>query len=203
MTATFGVIIAGGQGQRLGGVRKADLRIGGVRLIERMAKVLSALEQPLMVATGPEANGLVLGPQFWPVSDIEGTQGGPLAGLAAAVLALRSRGIMGGVLVSVAVDTPFLPHDYVARLLSGLDSAPAAFAGWRDAFYPPNAAWRLEAIADLPERLGEVASLKALHQRLGSVRVGWDDEKDNPFDNLNTLADLVALGERANRRALM
>jgi molybdopterin-guanine dinucleotide biosynthesis protein A len=203
VTSIFGVIIAGGQGHRLGGVRKADIRIGGVRLIERVARVLGALERPLMVATGPEANDLVLGPQFWPASDIEGSQGGPLAGLAAAVLDLQWRGILDGILVSVAVDTPFLPDDYVARLLSGLDTSPASFAGWKDAFYPPNAAWRLEAIADLPERLGETASLKELHQRLGAARVSWDEAEANPFDNLNTLADLVALGERANRMALM
>jgi len=200
VTSTFGVIIAGGQGHRLGGVRKADIRIGGVRLLERVARVLGGLEQPLMVATGPEANGLALGHQFRPVSDIAGSQGGPLAGLAAAVLALRSRHIVDGILVSVAVDTPFLPEDYVARLLSGLDTSPASFAGWNDAFYPPNAAWRLEAIADLPERLDGTASLKALHQQLGGVRVGWDEADDNPFDNLNTFADLLALGKRANRQ---
>ena len=199
MSLAYGIIIAGGQGHRLGGVRKADLRIGGSKLIARVARVLGRLEQPLMVATGPGDTRLDLGPQFLPVCDIEGAEGGPLAGLAAAVLMLRSRGIVTGTLISVAVDTPFLTKDYVERLLAGLNNAPAAFAGWHDAFYPPNAGWRLEAIADLPERPGETASLKALHRQLGSVRVGWDAATENPFDNLNTLADLLPLGKRAQR----
>ena len=199
MSLAYGVIIAGGQGHRLGGVRKADLRIGGSPLIIRVSRVLVTLEQPLIVATGPRDTWLDLGPQFVPVGDIEGFEGGPLAGLAAAVLMLRSRGIVTGTLISVAVDTPFLPKDYVERLLTGLNKAPAAFAGWHDAFYPPNAGWRLEAIADLPEQLGGTASLKALHRQLGSIRVGWDEATENPFDNLNTLADLLALGKRAQR----
>ena len=199
MTSLYGVIIAGGQGERLGGVRKADIRIGGVRLIVRVAKVLGVLEQPLMVATGPGPNTAALHPPFLAVSDADDAAGGPLAGLAAAVLALQSRGITDGVLISVAVDTPFLPPDYVDRLLAALDTAPAAFAGWHDSIYPPNAAWRLQSIAGLPDRQGEIGSLKALHQRLGAVRAGWDEMEDNPFDNLNTLADLLALGKRAQR----
>lgn len=201
MTSRYGVIFAGGQGERLGGVRKADIRIGGVRLLDRVAQVLGALETPLLVATGPRANTLALEAQFLAVSDEDGVEGGPLAGLAAAVLALRSQGISDAVLLSVAVDTPFLPADYVDRLMAALATAPAAFAGWRNDFYPPNAAWTLDSIVDLPERLGEIGSLKALHQQIGSVRVGWDEAQEDPFGNLNTLADLVALGKRANRLA--
>lgn len=201
MTPAHAVIIAGGQGQRLGGARKADIRIGGITMLERVADALTSAARPVIVATGPHGASLALGPDYIGVSDLDSNGGGPLAGLAAAVASLRSRGITKGALVSVAVDTPFLPADYTQRLLAALTTAPSAFAAWGDGFYPPNAAWRLEAIADLPERASAYGSLKALHQSLGGARVAWDDAADNPFDNLNTLQDLVALQKRANRLA--
>ena len=46
MSLPHAVIIAGGEGQRLGGVRKADLRIGGVRQIDRVIEALGAVAAP-------------------------------------------------------------------------------------------------------------------------------------------------------------
>ncbi|WP_108461390.1 molybdenum cofactor guanylyltransferase [Devosia naphthalenivorans] len=200
MSAVHAVIIAGGEGQRLGGVRKADLRIGGVRLIDRVAAKLAQAERPLLVSTGRIGRELALPPYCEPISDLPGAGGGPLAGLVAAVQWLRSKGVQQGVLVSVAVDTPFLPDDYVSRLVAGLAHAPVAFGAWGANFYPPNAAWELAAIQDLQQ--GET-SLKRLQRVMGGQRIGWDEMEDNPFDNLNTLADLVALGKRARQKPLL
>ncbi|MDB5473505.1 MAG: hypothetical protein JWP99_808 [Devosia sp.] len=197
--AIYAVIIAGGRGERLGGACKADLRIGGVRLIERVASVLRGAEHPMLVATGPAGREMSLPPGWEPVSDLAGSGGGPLAGLVGAVHALAQRGIARGTLISAAVDTPFLPDDYVSRLVGGLEGAPVAFGAWGNAFYPPNAAWRLQALADLPERAKAAGSLKALQQALGGRRVGWDELALNPFDNVNTPTDLRLLEERARR----
>ncbi|MFN4211385.1 MAG: NTP transferase domain-containing protein, partial [Devosia sp.] len=49
MTLPHAVIIAGGRGERLGGVRKADLRLGGRRLVDRVADELGPLASPLML----------------------------------------------------------------------------------------------------------------------------------------------------------
>jgi molybdopterin-guanine dinucleotide biosynthesis protein A len=195
------LIIAGGQGRRLGGIRKADIRIGGVRLIERVLVRLQSAEPPILVSTGPAGTDWLLPSGCEAVSDLPGSGGGPLAGVVAAVAALRNRGIASGVLVSAAVDTPFLPEDYLSRLIGGLRHAPAAFGGWGTAFYPTNAAWRIEAIADLPERLDDLHSLKALQAELGAQRVGWDECPEDPFANVNTPEDLAALEERAKRDA--
>ena len=220
------VIIAGGQGQRLGGVRKADLRIGGRRLLDRVIDGLGPVEQPVVVATGPAAGPtLQLPAGAIGVADIGGEHTGPLAGIAAAVVALRARGVSAGVLVSVAVDTPLLPADYVTRLLAGLGEASAAFALWGEDFYPTNAAWRIEAIADLPEQMmlgAAPASPKALLPHLNAVPVDWKRESplpgrsvadlspggrsgavatpptggNDPFANVNTVSDLIALERR-------
>ena len=144
-----GVIIAGGKGERLGGVRKADLRIGGRRLVDRVAEALGAVSAPLLIATGPGGAWPRLPVGAVAVPDLDAPVGGPLAGLAAAAAALRAHGIDRGLLVSVAVDTPFLPADFAAAMRDGLGYAPAAYAAYGAQFYPPNAIWRIEALSSM------------------------------------------------------
>ena len=204
MSPFHAVIIAGGKGERLGGVRKADLLVGGRRLVDRVADAIGEVESPLMIAVGPRDDGRGARACSIAVTDIDASLGGPLAGLAAAVESLGTRGITRGLLASAAVDGPFLPADFVARLMACLDEAPAAFAAWDQQFYPPNALWRLQSIADLPARVRAgtaPSSLKTLLQELGAQPVDWRKfMKSNPFLNINTLGDVVALGKNAASR---
>lgn len=201
MTLVYAVIIAGGKGERLGGVRKAGLRIGSVRLADRVIKALGPVAEPLLISTGPTADADGLPARCVAVPDLSAACAGPLAGVAAAVDALRQRGITAGFLATVAVDTPFLPSDFVARMLPAIGKAPAAYAAWGEDFYPPNAIWRIEAIADLPEIVAGPTppkSLRALQRELGAVGVDWSGGcATNPFLNLNTIRDLVTLGRLA------
>jgi molybdopterin-guanine dinucleotide biosynthesis protein A len=201
MNPIHAVILAGGEGRRLGGVRKADLRVGGVPLIERVARVLRGVERPLLISTGPLGREWDLPLGWVGVSDLTGSGGGPLAGLVAAGAALQSRGVFEDLLVSVAVDTPFLPNDFVQRLVEGLGPAAAAYASWNDSFYPTNAIWRLQAISDLAERTSEIGSLKFLLTSLDAKRVAWDELPEDPFANINTPQDLLAMETRAKRHA--
>lgn len=206
MSPLYAVIIAGGKGERLGGVRKADLLVGGRRLVDRVADALGPVELPLMIAVGPHNDGRGARGDTLAVTDMEAPVGGPLAGLAAAVAALHQRGIGDGLLVSVAADTPFLPSDFVAVLGATLGTAAAAYAAWGQQFYPPNAIWRLAALAALPEQVLQnraPPSLKALQRELGAVAVDWWARvAANPFGNVNTVADLVALGSMARKQGL-
>lgn len=201
MSLPYAVIIAGGQGKRLGGVRKADLRIGGRRQLERVLAGLDGVARPILVATGPRGQRLALPDDCRDVPDLESPLGGPLAGVAAAVAHLAKTGNSSGLLVSIAVDTVFLPQDFVARMIEGVGDAAAGFAAWREDFYPPNAIWRLEALQGLPAALGgprAPASLRSLQHSLGARRVQWGSQQaTNPFANINTLADLLALQRQA------
>ena len=201
MSLPQAVIIAGGKGERLGGVRKADLLVGGTRLVDRVAQALGAVQSPLMIAVGPQDDGRGARSDSIAVIDLAGPVGGPLAGLVAAVAALHERGISAGLLVSVAVDTPFLPEDFAAVLEAALGDAPAAYAAWGEQFYPPNAIWRIEALAALPEQVlhnRAPPSLRALQRELGAIAVDWSARAAaNPFGNVNTVGDLVALGRMA------
>ena len=198
MSLLHGVIIAGGRGERLGGVRKADLRVGGRRLVDRVAKALGPVAPPLMIAVGPDNDGRGGRDDAVAVMDLAAPVGGPLAGLAAAVAALQAGGIREGLLVSAAVDTPFLPDHFAAVMRDGLGEASAAFATWGADFYPPNAIWRIEALADLPGQImagTAPGSLKVLQAAMNARRVDWSARcAADPFRNVNTLADLLLLG---------
>jgi molybdopterin-guanine dinucleotide biosynthesis protein A len=198
------LILAGGQGSRLGQIRKADLRLGGATLFERVAGQLRDVGTPLLISVGADAPATT-----WPgiaLPDLDLPIGGPLAGLISAAAHLE-RAAPEDVLVTVAVDTPFLPNDYVRRLVAALGAgAPAAQAGWGGNFYPTNAIWRLSALADLPAMAREGTlpkSAKALLAMAGATDVDWSDtHQQDPFANLNTMADLVALARRLDAQGL-
>jgi molybdenum cofactor guanylyltransferase len=200
-----GVIIAGGEGRRLGGVLKSELRVGGVRLIDRVAERLADCS-PLLVVHGRHAAGrLSLPVGAVAVPDLDSDYGGPLAGLAAAVAWLAAAGWSGDLVLS-AVDAPFLPADYLPRLLEALEGAPAAIASAGGQPYPTNSAWRLAAIAGLPAavRAGTAPrSLKRLAESLGAANVSWPvGVEGDPFANANTPEELAALDARARAAGL-
>ena len=192
------VILAGGRGERLGGMVKSELRVGGVRLLERVLGRLGGC-RPLIMAHGAhEVAALQLPAGLRPVADLPGDYAGPLAGFAAAVLAVRDEAEL---LVSVAVDSPFLPVDYVERLVVRLGTAPAAIASYEGQPYPTNSIWRLERFRDLPERVlagSAPHSLKSLSAEAGGLVVEWPVSGDgNPFANINTPEELAAAELRA------
>jgi len=197
---TVGLILAGGQGSRLGAVRKADLLIGGKTLLARVTGRLEGSVSQLLVSTG---NGqLPLGAVGIGVADPDLPVAGPLAGLVAAAHYLADHAQADTILISAAVDTPFLPLDFVPRLVAELmRGAPAAQACWQKNAYPTNAAWRLADLARLPQQFaggGAPRSPRELLGSLGAASVDWaQSHARDPFANLNSLEDLVALARRA------
>ncbi len=196
------VILAGGRGERLGGALKSELIVGGGRLLDRVAARLAECE-PLLVSHGRHDAGLLrLGPGMVAVADLEGEYGGPLAGVCAAVDWLQRSGARGGLLVTVAVDTPFLPLNYVERLVGALvGGAAAAVAAHGGQVYPTNAIWRLDALEELPERVRRGTaphSPKRLAAELGAKIADWSaGNAPNPFANVNTPEELEEMRRRA------
>lgn len=195
MKRLFGLILAGGEGSRLGGVRKAGLRIGGVPMINRVTAAFEDRVTELLVASGQEE---VAAAGLTSIRDQQRAPTGPLAGIQAGLRHLEQRFQPDDILVTVAVDTPFLPHDYVVRLEKAASEAGAAYAAWGDNIYPTNSAWRLQDLRDALEGADESAGPKAILARLNAAPVNWSDEATtDPFANINTLSDLVALQRRA------
>jgi molybdopterin-guanine dinucleotide biosynthesis protein A len=201
-TRLTAAILAGGRGERLGGVIKANIEVGGIRLLERVSAALGSLPAPVLVAHGgfaPEQLGLL--PGQIPVADLAGDYGGPLAGVAGAVAWCLTATPRPDWLLTVAVDTPLVPADFAARMLEALDDRPAVVVRYAGQAYPTNAIWRLSAIANLPADVTRGTaphSLKRLADTLGATILDWPETATgDPFANVNTPDDLAALEARA------
>jgi molybdopterin-guanine dinucleotide biosynthesis protein A len=185
------VILAGGRGERLGGAVKANLRVGGVRLIDRVLARVSQCS-PIVVAHGPhDGAALALPAGVVGVNDLPSDYAGPLAGFVAAVAVIPAEIEL---LVCAAVDSPFLPVDYVARLLTALGDAPAAIAQYEGQPCPTSSIWRLSQFRDLPARVlagSAPRSLKALASACGARTAEWAQHPwGDPFASINTPEDL-------------
>ena len=104
-----GVIQAGGRSVRMGGSPKAMMELGGRRIIERVADVVRAVADDVLVVTNtPELYGWLGLPMVPDVFPDHGSLGGIYSGLRAA---------RGDAAFTVACDMPFLMPE-VARLVT-------------------------------------------------------------------------------------
>jgi molybdenum cofactor guanylyltransferase len=202
MSRIAAVILAGGEGRRLGGALKAKIRIGNQSLLHCVTQALGGDAEPILVSIGPHApSRFDLQSGHIAVSDANSHFHGPIAGLAAAVRWLQQNDPHAEFLVSAAVDTPFFPTGFVDRALPLIQGQQAVLAAYAGQLYPPNALWRLEALAGLPEAFAHGKALqspRALAESIGARTLDWVAfAGQDPFANLNTLQDLFALQKRA------
>jgi molybdopterin-guanine dinucleotide biosynthesis protein A len=198
------IILAGGEGQRLGGVIKANIEIDGKRLLLRVAEALAACDRPMLVSHGridPELLALPAG--FQPVPDLASDYRGPLAGLAGAIGWLVAAGCSPEFIVTAAVDTPFLPPDFVGRAIASITAAGAnaVIARYADQDCPTSAIWRFAAVKDLADRVLQGSaphSLRRLGVEVAAPYLDWPtDAAGDPFANINTPEELHLLSARA------
>jgi molybdopterin-guanine dinucleotide biosynthesis protein A len=138
------------------------------------------------------------------IPDLAAPVAGPLAGFAAAVAHLMTVESPPEFLLTLAVDTPFHPREFAAVAAERLDQGQlAVIAAHGGQAYPTNGLWRLAVLADLPRRVlaGQAPkSLMALASELGALNLDSPEAAGgNPFDNVNTLSELLALERRAMR----
>lgn len=181
-----GIVLAGGQGRRMGGVDKGLQILRGKPLvawvIERLAPQVS--EVLINANQNPEAYARF---GYRVVPDTIGGFAGPLAGLHAG-LAAASQPLA----VTVPCDSPFLPHDLVARLRAALDqnSADLAVAKTGDQPHPVFSLVRCGVRDNLEKFLaGGGRKIDAWYAALEVVEVAFDDEAE-AFANINTLEEL-------------
>jgi molybdopterin-guanine dinucleotide biosynthesis protein A len=185
----FGVILAGGQGRRMGGADKAFVTLAGKPLIAHVLDRLQPqVEAVILSANGDPSRFAGLGCQV--VSDTVGQ--GPLAGILAA---LRVAGAAGATHVaSTPVDTPFLPADFVSTLRTAALTAPEGLALARtlDGDHPASALWPVALVPSLAAYLAEGgAKVTRFTDAHGAVRADFADPQ--AFLNLNTPEDLAAV----------
>ncbi len=183
-----GLILAGGQGRRMGGVDKGLQNFRGKRLVDHVYERLA-----------PQVGGIIINANqnhdayksfgVRVVSDAIGNFAGPLAGLHAGLSVSRRP-----YLASVPCDSPFLPEDLVARLYAGLDGSGAdiAVAKTGDQPHPVFCLARRSVLEHVTDFLkGGGRKIDAWYATLLVSEVAFDDEAA-AFSNINTSDELKA-----------
>jgi molybdopterin-guanine dinucleotide biosynthesis protein A len=183
-----GIVLAGGQGRRMGGVDKGLVDLAGMPMVAHvLARLVPQVGDVLINANQNLDRYRALGHPVVP--DAVGGFAGPLAGLHAGMSRANREFV-----VTVPCDSPFLPRDLVARLRAklGEKGAQLAVAKTFDQPHPVFALVRRDLLPNLGaflERGGR--KIDAWYAALSFVEVAFDDEAD-AFRNINTTDELAA-----------
>jgi len=183
-----GLILAGGQGWRMGGVDKGLQNFRGKRLVDHVYESLAPQVGGIIINANQNHDAYkTFGVRV--LSDAIGNFAGPLAGLQSGLSVSRRP-----YLVSVPCDTPFLPEDLVARLYAELDGSGVdiAVAKTGDQPHPVFCLVRhgvLDHLTDFLRSGGR--KFDAWYATLRAAEVAFDDEAE-AFLNINTSDELKA-----------
>jgi molybdopterin-guanine dinucleotide biosynthesis protein A len=191
---TVGVVLAGGQGRRMGGVDKALIPLGGTTLIERAIARASVQVTDLIInANGDPKRFAHLGLPVVP--DPVGGFVGPIAGILAGFGWIRANRSKARWLASFACDCPFLPLDMVERLIAKAreGKVQVAVAESGSQHHPVFAVWSAE-ISATPEDVLVKRGLRKMDDFVAlfpNVRVRFENDPIDPFANINTAEELA------------
>ena len=193
MTGVFAIILAGGLSTRMGGGNKALRMLGADTLLTHVVRRL----RPQCDRLAINANGDPEPFQDYAlpvVPDSFAGFAGPLAGVLAGMEWAASGG--GESVVSVSVDTPFVPQDLMHRLREARGRSGVAVAASPDASgqlrdHPTCALWPValapEVRAALESGLHRIGQFAAAYD---PGRAVFDSQPLDPFLNVNTPEDL-------------
>jgi len=181
-----GVILAGGQGRRMGGVDK------GLKVLRGKPMVQWAIER-----LEPQVDELLINANqnletyehfgYRVIPDKIGGFAGPLAGLQRGLTEARHP-----LVATTPCDSPFLPRDLIARLYAALsrENAEIAVARTGDQPHPVFCLCRKQVLDGLNAFLAAGGrKIDAWYAKLNVVEVAFDDQAE-AFSNINTPDEL-------------
>lgn len=185
-----GLVLAGGQGRRMGSVDKGLVLLQGRPLVRHVVERFAPqVDEILINANRSIDQYAALGHRV--IRDqVEGFAG-PLAGLHAGLMHAGHP-----LVATVPCDSPFLPFDLVERLRQPLEMQrkDLAVARTYDQPHPVFALVRREVEPHLARFLESGGrKIDAWYASLDTVEVAFDDEAE-AFRNINTAAELEAAG---------
>ena len=185
-TGITGVILAGGQGRRMGGVDKGLRELRGKAMVAWVLERFAPQVDEMLINANQNLDVYArFGHRVIP--DEIGGFAGPLAGL--------QRGLSEATHPLVATapcDTPFLPADLVTRLLAALQTQQAQLAVARtgDQPHPVFCVCRRDVLPHLTQFMGNGGrKIDAWYATLKVVEVAFDDQAE-AFANINTQDEL-------------
>jgi len=186
-----GVLVAGGQASRLGGLAKGLLRAGGEPLAARSLRLFHELFAEALVVANDAAPYQGFGVRVVP--DLIAGKGAP-GGLHAALSAVATPWVF-----TAGCDMPFLSAGPISWLADRRD-APAVAVVWRGRLEPLHAFWSRECLPTV-ERMVRAGnpSMWKLCTAVGARFVSEEewraaDPEGRSFENANTPEDLARLG---------
>ncbi|MDK8872520.1 molybdenum cofactor guanylyltransferase MobA [Paracoccus sp. SSJ] len=194
MSPVPAVILAGGLSTRMGGGNKALRMLAGETLLSRVIARLSPQCGRLAINANGEP-GQFEGYGLPVIADGIAGFAGPLAGVLAGMEWAAGEGADS--VVSVSVDTPFLPEDLVHRLREAAGRSGVAIAASPDDSgqlrdHPTCALWPVSLRGELRDALESglhrIGQFAAAHD---PGRAVFDSRPVDPFLNLNTPEDLA------------
>ena len=182
--AVSGVVLAGGQGRRMGGVDKGLQPLRGKPMAQWALERLAPQVDEILINCNQNLDAYArFGYRLVP--DEIGGFAGPLAGLHASLKAAAHP-----LVVTVPCDSPFLPADLVSRLQEHLKQNHLAVAKTGDQPHPVFSLVRKDVLDNLEAFLRSGGrKIDAWYASLATVEVSFDDEAD-AFRNINTLEEL-------------
>jgi molybdopterin-guanine dinucleotide biosynthesis protein A len=184
-----GVVLAGGQGSRMGGVDKGLQEFRGRPMVAHALERLAPQVDEILINANRNADAYARFGHRVIADEIAGFAG-PLAGF--------ERGLAhaaGDLVVTVPCDSPFLPPDLVARLRAALEreDAEVAVATTGDQAHPVFCLMRRGVHESLTRFLASgQRKIDRWYPQLRTTLVAFDDEPD-AFLNVNTLEELNQL----------
>ncbi|MDL2274654.1 molybdenum cofactor guanylyltransferase [Desulfosarcina sp. OttesenSCG-928-G10] len=185
-----GVILAGGQGKRLGGANKAFIRIGGKRTLDRIMAVYAELfDQIILVTRTPEAyldiDALIVTDHYPHSCALSGIHAGLFS-------AAHEHAFFA------ACDAPFIRPEVVACVLSHTDSGADVVVPCTDTGYQPLfAAYRKTCLPTITRKLDQnLVKVQRLFDALRTTSVSEKklravDPNLVSFFNMNTPEDRI------------
>jgi molybdenum cofactor guanylyltransferase len=191
MPHASGIVLAGGASRRMGRDKRL-LELGGEPILARVARIVAAVTDELIVVvapTRPLPDGILTGLAARGVADRR-ADAGPLAGLEAGLDAVGNE-----LAVVVAADMPWLDAALLDRMVERLaaGTADAVAVASDRGLEPLLAAYRRAPALDAATRLLD-AGERRLGRLLATLTVeSVEDPTGRAAHNLNEPADLVGL----------
>ncbi len=184
MNGVTGIVLAGGQGRRMGGVDKGLQLLHGKPMVAAvLARLAPQVDEILINANQNLEAYAKFGHRVVP--DAIGGFAGPLAGLHAGLGAARH-----SLALTAPCDSPFLPLDLFSRLKAAMKDHDLAVAKTGDQPHPVFSLVRITVLDHLSKFLSSGGrKIDAWYASLKVVEVQFDDEAD-AFRNINTRDEL-------------
>jgi molybdopterin-guanine dinucleotide biosynthesis protein A len=209
--ALVGVVLAGGEGRRMGsGPAKPLRRLGGKPMVAHVVERLKPQVMDLVIVANEDAAAyrklapvIADPPEVRRAAQKEGRRLGPLAGILAGMEWAQAHHPHAGWILTVPADVPFLPLDLTVRLC-GLMHVPepdvlTVRSGRRREH--ALAVWSVTLMADLRQALlvDGVRRVEDFARRHDCAELAWP-HGPAAFTNINTPGDLASAERKLLRR---